>query len=257
MRINELFTGGADWHWIGKARGLTKAKFTVDKANYEVWFAGENVGMEGVHIGFMLQRGENFSMSVTGTGNASTVLATVVSVIKAYVEENQPNEFHFSSSDRMEHQEGKKNSRTVLYDRMANRLAGLAKGYTLSNFRDGGQAHWSFQRKEPIREGKHNCWTIYRGEYSGNRGGRFWTQDKEFARQFTQSGQDKEIMVRYILSGDIKNCHETYAGDPDAVDAVAAQAKEEGYKAVMLNEGRGEPNSIWVFDKSALMRQPS
>ena len=26
-------------------------------------------------------------------------------------------------------------------------------------------------------------------------------------------------------------------------------------KAVMLNEGRGEPNSIWVFDNSALYRR--
>lgn len=97
--------------------------------------------------------------------------------------------------------------------------------------------------------------TIYRGEYSGNRGGNFWTQDMEFARQFTQSGQDKEILVRYIHPSDIKDCSQVYAGDPDAVDAAIAEAREDDYKAIWLNEGRGEPNSIWVFDKSALMRR--
>lgn len=93
---------------------------------------------------------------------------------------------------------------------------------------------------------------VYRGEYSGNRGGRFWTQDKEFARQFTQSGQDREILVRYMHTSDIKDCSHVYAGDPDVVDAEMEIAKEEGYKALLLNEGRGEPNSIWVFDRSAL-----
>ena len=94
--------------------------------------------------------------------------------------------------------------------------------------------------------------TVYRGEYSGNRGGRFWTTDKEFARQFTQSGQEKEILIRYIHPSDIKDCSHVYAGNPDAVDAEMEIAKEEGYKALLLNEGRGEPNSIWVFDRSAL-----
>lgn len=96
--------------------------------------------------------------------------------------------------------------------------------------------------------------TVYRGEYSGNRGGKFWTQDRDFARQFTQSGRDTEILVRYIYKSDIKDCSHIYAGDPDAVEAVALEAKEDGFKAVMLNEGRGEPNSIWVFDRSALRR---
>jgi hypothetical protein len=45
--------------------------------------------------------------------------------------------------------------------------------------------------------------TIYRGEYSGNKHGKFWTQDFEFAKQFTQSGLDKEVLARYIFPGDI------------------------------------------------------
>jgi hypothetical protein len=102
--------------------------------------------------------------------------------------------------------------------------------------------------------------TVYRGEYSGNKGGRFWTEDREFARQFTQSAQDREIMVRHLYSSDVyKKAAHTYAGDPDAIDAAIAQAREEAdsgvpYKAVLLDEGPGQPPSIYVFDRTALMR---
>lgn len=94
---------------------------------------------------------------------------------------------------------------------------------------------------------------VYRGEYSGNRGGNFWSPQKEFARQFTQSGQDKEIKTRYISSNAIYRPSEpVYAGDPDAIDIVVEIARESGYKAVWLDEGRNEPDSIFVFDRSAL-----
>lgn len=99
--------------------------------------------------------------------------------------------------------------------------------------------------------------TIYRGEYAGNKGGYFWTEDREFARQFTQSGLDREILVRYIFPGDIyKKSADVYAGNETAVDAALAAAKEQDYKAIMLSEGPGEPHSIFVFDRTALMRQP-
>jgi hypothetical protein len=102
-----------------------------------------------------------------------------------------------------------------------------------------------------------NVLTVYRGEYSGNKGGNFWTEDKEFARQFTQSGQDREILVRYMRPSDIDNrWADTYAGDEAGVDAALAAAKEDDYKAVRLSEGQGEPPSIFVFDKTALMRIP-
>jgi len=96
--------------------------------------------------------------------------------------------------------------------------------------------------------------TLYRGEYSGNRGGNFYSPDREFARQFTQSGQDKEIKVRHIRSALIfRPSTPVYAGNPDAIDTVIANAKVAGCKAVWLDEGRGEPESVYVFDRSALM----
>ena len=99
--------------------------------------------------------------------------------------------------------------------------------------------------------------TIYRGEYVGNRGGFFWTEDRDFARQFTQSGQDREVLVRYIFPGDIyTQSSNVYAGDEAGVDAALSAAKADGYKAIKLSEGPGEPHSLYVFDRSALMRSP-
>ena len=99
--------------------------------------------------------------------------------------------------------------------------------------------------------------TVYRGEYSGNKGGNFWTENRDFARQFTQSGQDSEIIVRYLNRNDVyTGSEDTYAGDPDAIDEQIAIAREQGYKALLLDEGSGEPKSIYVFDKSALKRSP-
>ncbi len=97
---------------------------------------------------------------------------------------------------------------------------------------------------------------IYRGEYSGNRGGNFFTPDREFARQFTQSGQDREVKVRYIDPDDVFHPPESfYAGDQDAVEEAVKMARMMGFKAVWLSEqkfGHGEPDSIYVFDRSAI-----
>lgn len=99
--------------------------------------------------------------------------------------------------------------------------------------------------------------TVYRGEYGGNKGGNFWTEDREFARQFTQSGLDREVLVRYLAPGDLYRASASvYAGNEAGVDAALAAAEAGGYKAILLSEGPEEPNSIFVFDKSALMRRP-
>ena len=85
-----------------------------------------------------------------------------------------------------------------------------------------------------------NVLTIYRGEYSGNKGGKFWTTDFEFAKQFTQSGLDKEVMIRYIYPGDIyKKSENVYAGNMDIVEKFIEEAKANDYKALWLDEGAG------------------
>jgi len=98
---------------------------------------------------------------------------------------------------------------------------------------------------------------IYRGEYSGNKGGNFWTGDPEFAQQFTQSGQAHEVLSRGIDESHIHVPDKPiYAGDPDAVDIEIAKAKAQGKKAVELSEGQGQPNSVFVFDKTAIRPPP-
>jgi uncharacterized Zn-binding protein involved in type VI secretion len=98
---------------------------------------------------------------------------------------------------------------------------------------------------------------LYRGESVHNKGGNFYTPDAEWARQFTQSGQQKEVLQRQLPSGAVYDPPKpVYAGDPDAVDAVLAEARRGGFSAVRLSEGPGEPPSVFVFDKSKLTRGP-
>jgi hypothetical protein len=97
---------------------------------------------------------------------------------------------------------------------------------------------------------------IFRGEYSGNKGGNFYSSDREWSRQFTQSGQDKEIISAFLDEGDVfVPPAPVYAGNPDAVDAAIAEARAQGKRAVKLSEGAGEPDSFFVFDKSGLKRK--
>jgi hypothetical protein len=86
---------------------------------------------------------------------------------------------------------------------------------------------------------------LYRGESVYNKGGNYWTTDKEWARNFTQSGLDKEIKVKSFPEELI------YVADklPSAVneseiDNAILEAKKKGFKAIWVNEGAKQPNSV-------------
>ena len=112
----------------------------------------------------------------------------------------------------------------------------------------------------PSQQGAGEWEALHRGEMSvkiPGHGGRFYSSNKEFARQFTQSGQDHEIQTRYVRSSDIHSPQpEIFAGDPDAVDKAVSDAKAAGKKAVRLSEGMNQPHSVFVFDQSAVGVQP-
>ncbi len=97
---------------------------------------------------------------------------------------------------------------------------------------------------------------LYRGESVYNKGGKFWTTDPEFAKQFTKSGLESEVKTRTIKPEEIYKADHVYAGDPNAVDKVLLEAKKGGFKAVELNEGQGQPNSILFLSDTQKVGAP-
>lgn len=89
---------------------------------------------------------------------------------------------------------------------------------------------------------------LYRGESVYNKDGHYYTTDREWARQFTQSGLDREIKMISVPEDII------YRKDPlpsavneSEFDIALAEAKENGFKAFWVNEGDGEPNSVYFI----------
>jgi hypothetical protein len=96
---------------------------------------------------------------------------------------------------------------------------------------------------------------IYRGESVHNRKGgplkgKFYSIDEPFARQFTQSGRPEEVITKQIPTKLVKDMSHIYAGDD--IEPHLHQAKKEGYSAVRFNEGRNQPDSIYVFNHRSL-----
>jgi GNAT superfamily N-acetyltransferase len=96
--------------------------------------------------------------------------------------------------------------------------------------------------------------TVYRGisvnnENRSGGGQTFFSADPEFARQFTQSGRDNEILVGEIDASDIYRSEPLpYGGNPDALDQTVAEARAKGFSAIYADEGAGG-ESILVFRK--------
>lgn len=86
---------------------------------------------------------------------------------------------------------------------------------------------------------------LHRGESSYNKGGKYWTPSKEWARQFTQSGQDREIKSMMVPEEWIYVQEPLpYATNADELDLAEAKARELGFRAIKINEGEGEPYSV-------------
>jgi hypothetical protein len=108
---------------------------------------------------------------------------------------------------------------------------------------------------------KSNIIKIYRGESSssenkGKGGIGFWSIDPEFAVQFTQTGQIKEVMTRKIDLDQIYDATKDGGNLPSAnsereFDLTMEVAKEKGYYGVKFSEGRNQPDSFYIFDKKA------
>jgi hypothetical protein len=106
---------------------------------------------------------------------------------------------------------------------------------------------------EATKAQKHKMINLYRGEYTGNKGGKYWSPEIEDARQYTQSGLDNEILKSKIHSSVIKDVSDhVYAGDPDAIEKAMKEAQKEGYEGLLLDEGKGVPKSYYIFNRKSL-----
>ena len=98
---------------------------------------------------------------------------------------------------------------------------------------------------------------IYRGEYSGNKNGNFYSFNKEFAKQFTQSGQDNEIITKFIDLSKIydprkENLPLPNASNEKEFDQTLYKTKQLKLDGFIVDEGLNEPNSVYVLNKSIL-----
>lgn len=99
---------------------------------------------------------------------------------------------------------------------------------------------------------------VYRGVGGDTGGGNYYTPDREFARNFTRSGRDSEIKEAFVSTADIYTPPKLPLATREAeIDAAISEARAAGKKAIRVDEGAGEPNSIFVFDKTALMPKGS
>ena len=95
--------------------------------------------------------------------------------------------------------------------------------------------------------------TLYRGVSTYNKNGNYYTTDKEWARQFTQSGRDQEIITTSIPKEKILKLNPLpQATNEEDFDKALETAKQKGYPAVWFDEGAREPNSIFVLNKTVL-----
>lgn len=92
--------------------------------------------------------------------------------------------------------------------------------------------------------------TLYRGvnPYQ-TKGHLFWTTDREWARQFTNSGLDKEIKTRKIPESKIYRPEvlPKAFGMDDSDIAIIKQAQSAGYPAIWMDEGSGQPKSVFFI----------
>jgi hypothetical protein len=110
---------------------------------------------------------------------------------------------------------------------------------------------------ETIQAGYRVCFegniTIYRGMSAYNKNGNYFTTDREWARQFTQSGKDSEIITASIPKDKILRLDPLpQATNEEDFDKALKMANERGYSAVYFDEGINEPNSIYVINKAIL-----
>ena len=95
--------------------------------------------------------------------------------------------------------------------------------------------------------------TVYQGQSVHNKGSQCYSPSKEFARNFTQSGLDKEIKKVKIADEDVYRSKTLPSGtNDDQLKKAEEEAKLGRFKAFWVDEGQNNPPSIYVVDKATL-----
>lgn len=118
-------------------------------------------------------------------------------------------------------------------------------------FMDAGGSQGGF-----ARIGKSNdeeLLNIYRG-YDNNytpKKGNYYSTDKEYAREFAFGAEDKNIINSNVKKSDvlIKDKLPRATSEEELTLAIN-EAKKNGYKAVMVDEGPGQANSVFFIEKT-------
>ena len=80
--------------------------------------------------------------------------------------------------------------------------------------------------------------------------GHYYTLDKEYAIQFTQSGKSSEVQKISIPVKDVykaKDLPDT--SNPEQMDKIISEASKKGYKAIFASEGGTDKPSIFFINK--------
>lgn len=97
---------------------------------------------------------------------------------------------------------------------------------------------------------------LYRGVSSVSpASGNYYTPSREFAREFTQSGLDKEIAEMAMSKADIyKPKRVPFAGDEAGLSAAIEEARKAGLNALYVSEGAKQPHSVFIIDPSKMKK---
>lgn len=89
---------------------------------------------------------------------------------------------------------------------------------------------------------------LYRGKSQYNKGGKYWTPNKEWAMQFTQSGLPSQVESRtFPVERIFINNPLPSAINAEELDATEELAVENGYSAFWVNEGMDQPESVYII----------
>jgi hypothetical protein len=95
---------------------------------------------------------------------------------------------------------------------------------------------------------KESAMRLYRGKSVYNKNGHYWSIDREWARQFTQSGLDSEIEARVVDGKTLLRLNPLpQATDEGSMDNAIKKGMMGGYKGIIVDEGMGQPNSVYLF----------